>query len=190
MERPRHPVNDPRAAAARPVRRGLACVAVLVALGGCSWLPTLPALPGADIFDSPRQLRGQQVDDEELRQITVGVSTRNDVTAILGSPTATATFDDDNWYYIGGVTRQRPGRALAIEEQQVVVVSFDGRGVVREIRRVGRDEGREVAIVQRETASPGNERTLLQQLFGNIGRVGPGLGAQQPTAPGPTPSGR
>ncbi len=49
---------------------------------------------------------------------------------------------------------------------------------------------RSVAMVGRETPVPGTERTLLQALFGNIGRVGP----QAPTNQGPgfggTASGR
>lgn len=97
MECPRHPVNILRA-------RG-ALLAALLALGGCSWMPSLPALPGTDLFDSPRVLRGQRVDAEDLQQITVGVSTRNDVSALLGSPTSTGTFDDENWYYISSVTQ-------------------------------------------------------------------------------------
>jgi outer membrane protein assembly factor BamE (lipoprotein component of BamABCDE complex) len=161
--------------------------AALVVLGGCS---SLPSLPGSDLFSSPRQLRGQMVEGREPRPGDARRLTRNDVQALLGSPTATATFSDDEWYYISSVTRQRPGRTLAIEEQGVVVVGFDPRGTVRDIRRVGQEDGQNISFVQRETPSPGNERTLLQQLFGNIGRLGPGLGAGQqntsPGAPGPT----
>jgi outer membrane protein assembly factor BamE (lipoprotein component of BamABCDE complex) len=128
------------------------------------------------------------VEDEDLRQIVVGVSSRSDVQALLGSPSATGTFDESEWFYIGGVTRQRPGRLLAIEDQQVLVVRFDNGGTVRELRRLGPEDGRDVRVVSRTTPSPGNERTLMQQLFGNIGRVGPGLGNQPggPGAPGPT----
>ncbi len=180
MERRRQLVN-----ASRPI----ALAAALLAASGCS---SLPSLPGSDIFAAPRQLRGQQVEAETLAQVTPGVSTRDDVSALLGSPTATGTFTDDEWYYIGGVTRQRPGRTLAIEEQQVVVVRFDPRGTVQDIRRIGQEDGRDIRFVQRETPSPGNERTFLQQLFGNIGRLGPGIGAgQQQTGPGaPAPSPR
>jgi outer membrane protein assembly factor BamE (lipoprotein component of BamABCDE complex) len=189
MERRRQVVNVSRRANAP--RRGTALVAVALALGGCSWMPSLPALPGSEVFSAPRQIRGQMIDDETLRQITVGVSTRSDVTALLGSPTATPTFSEDEWYYIGGVTRQRPAQTQALEDQQVVVVRFDPRGTVQDVRRIGREDGRDVAFVARETPSPGNERTFLQQLFGNIGRLGPGLGNQPQTGPGsPSPSGR
>lgn len=175
MERLRHRVNMSRGRAA--------LAAAAFALGGCSYLPTMPSLPGLDAFESPRQLRGHAVDPELMSQINVGVSTRDDVAALLGSPTATGTFEDDNWFYISSVTRQRPGRALAVEDQQVVMVRFDAGGIVREVRRLGRDDGRDVRVVQRETPSPGTERTLMQQLFGNLGRLGPGIGAQ-PQGPG------
>ena len=167
--------------------RSGATLAALLLLGGCSLMPDMPPPPGTDLFSSPSQMRGNMVEDEDLRQITVGVSSRNDVQALLGSPSQTSTFDESEWFYIGAVTRQRPGRLLGVEDQQVVVIRFDPRGTVREIRRLGPDDGRDVAAVSRTTPSPGNERTLMQRLFGNIGRVGPGLGSQQggPGAPGP-----
>jgi outer membrane protein assembly factor BamE (lipoprotein component of BamABCDE complex) len=177
--------------------RSLALAAML-ALGGCSYLPempsmpsigSLPPLPGFDMFDSPRTLRGHLVEEEDLRQIVVGTSTRQDVEALLGSPSATSTFDESEWFYIHGVTRQRPGRTLGVEDQQVVRFRFDPGGRVAEISRLTRADGRDVQVVGRVTPSPGNERTLMQQIFGNIGRVGPGLGQQQ-TGPGPAPQGQ
>jgi outer membrane protein assembly factor BamE (lipoprotein component of BamABCDE complex) len=199
MERPSPMVNASHAPARPPAPRRPAqrmhgaragFVAAAMLLGGCGLTSELPPLPGADLFDSPRTLRGHLIDDEELRQLVVGVSSRRDVEALLGSPSATATFDDSEWFYIGGVTRQRPGRLLAIEDQQVLIVAFDNRGTVRELRRLGPQDGRDVQVVARTTPSPGNERTLLQQLFGNIGRVGPGIGAGQTGGPGaPAPTG-
>ena len=193
MERPRQMVNASDGSAMRTgprrARAGLAC-ATLIALGGCSWMPSMPSLPGSEIFETPRQVRGHLIEDEELRQIVVGVSSQQDVEALLGSPSATGTFDQSEWFYIGGITRQRPGRMQAGEDQRVVKITFDRSGTVREVKQLGLEDAQNVRVVERVTPSPGNERTLLQQLFGNIGRVGPGLGSQ-PTAPGgPTPSGR
>jgi len=151
-------------------------------LAGCSgnWSSNLP---GADMFDAPRTVRGIVVADEALAQITPGVTARADVQALLGSPSATGTFADDDWFYISGVTRQRPGRTFAMEQQQVVLVRFDGRGIVEEVRRVGPEARRDVRFVQRETPSPGTERTFMQRLLGNIGRLGPGV-PQSATGPG------
>lgn len=161
-----------------------AALAAALLLGGCSWLPDMPPLPGTDMFDTPRSLRGNLIEDDQLQQVVVGVSSRNDVLALLGSPSATGTFDDSEWFYIGGVTRQRPGRLLGIEEQRVVILRFDQRGTLREISRLGLEDGRDIVAVGRITPTPGNDRSFLQQLFGNIGRVGPGVSGGQSTGPG------
>ncbi len=192
MERPVHPVNVlPCPARARRAGGLALALAALVSTGGCSWLPAMPSVPGAGLFESPAQMRGHAVEDDVLAQLTVGVSSKTDVEALLGSPSATGTFDDNSWYYLSSVTRQRPGRALAVEDQRSIAIIFDGRGAVQEIRRLGQQDGRDVALVSRVTPSPGNERTLLQQLFGNIGRLGPGLGQGANTTVGaPSPTSR
>jgi outer membrane protein assembly factor BamE (lipoprotein component of BamABCDE complex) len=182
MDRPARPVNLRT--------RAFGVVAALGLLGGCSenWWA---GLPGPDMFDVPRTVRGHAIDDSVLEQVTPGVTTRADVGVLLGTPSASGTFSDSEWYYISGVTRQRPGRQSALENQQVVIVSFDGGGTVQGVRRLGASDGRTIAFVERETESPGNERTLLQRLFGNLGRLGPGVGQTAPTGPGgPSPSGR
>jgi outer membrane protein assembly factor BamE (lipoprotein component of BamABCDE complex) len=184
MERTPPMVNAHREATVPARRRGarLRTAAAVAALGlaGCSYLPTPPNVPRlTEIWSTPSQVRGHFVQADDLTQITPGVSTRADVQAALGSPTSTSTFDDSEWFYIGAITRQRPARVQAVEDQQVVVIRFDQGGTVRDVRRLGQEDGRQIRVVERITPSPGNERSLMQQLFGNIGRVGPGLGAQQ-----------
>ncbi len=151
-------------------------------------LIALFGLSACGIFDRPRVPRGNAVDAEQLAQLRPGVQTRQDVQALLGSPSARGTFDEENWYYISAHTRVQPGRFLSIEDQRVVAVSFNAQGVVREVREVSRADSRPVTMVARETPVPGTERSLLQALFGNLGR------AQLPTGegatPGPTSTGR
>lgn len=166
---------------ARPVRKVNATLALLALL----------SLPACSLFDRPRIPRGNAVDAEQLSQIRPGVQTRQDVQALLGSPTARGTFDEDNWYYISAQTRVQPGRFLQIEDQRVVAISFDAQGVVSNIREISQAEGRPVQMVSRETPVPGTERSLLQALFGNIGRAtlpagGGGFGG----GVGPTTTGR
>jgi len=136
----------------------------------------------------PRTIRGIPIDDEVLTQVSPGVTARADVQSLLGSPSATGTFEDREWFYISGVTRQRPGRGPAMENQQVVVVRFTDAGIVQDVQRIGAEARREVAFVERETPSPGNERTFLQRLFGNLGRLAPGLPAGQ-SGPGASTTG-
>lgn len=165
------------------LRPALAGLAAGLLLTGCGYLPPLPERP-RDIFTTPAINRGHAVTADQLRQVTPGVSTRADVQAALGSPSHTGTFTDGEWYYMSSVSQVRPARALAVRDQRVVVVAFDGTGTVREVRQVEEREMPRVAFVARETPTPGTERTIMQTLFGNIGRVGPGAGALTPQTPG------
>jgi outer membrane protein assembly factor BamE (lipoprotein component of BamABCDE complex) len=152
-------------------RKSVNALAALLLLGGCA------------LFEAPPERRGHMVDAEQLAQLTPGVSTRADVMAALGTPSATGTFDDDSWFYISSLQRTRPARRAAVEEQRIVAIGFDQRGVVRGVRELGLQEARAIEPVPRTTPSPGTERSFLQGLFGNIGRFGPG-GPQQ-AGPGP-----
>ena len=141
-------------------RRGIGLFLLLVtlAVGACERLAP-PPVP-----------RGNKVDAERLAQITKGVQTRSDVAALLGPPTARGTFDEENWYYISGITQVMPGRYLELRDRVVVAISFDWRGVVQEIRQLRPSDGQDVGMVSRETPVPGTERNMMQALFGNIGR--------------------
>jgi outer membrane protein assembly factor BamE (lipoprotein component of BamABCDE complex) len=134
---------------------------VAVSLTSCSWL-----LP-------PPVQRGNKVDAEHLKELAPGTSTKADVTALIGSPTARATFDDNTWLYISEMTQQRPGRTLGEIAQNVVVVTFDDKGVMRDIGTKDMADSLPVSMVARTTPSPGTEASFMQQLLGNIGRFNP-----------------
>jgi len=150
------PLSSPRVRA-----RTLALLATL-ALAGCGWLAPAP------------QVRGIHVDADQLKELTPGTSTRADVTAVIGSPTAHATFDDNTWLYISEQTRPRIGRTLGVLDQHVVVLTFNDQGVLQHIETKDAGEALPVTVIARTTPSPGTEAGFFQQLFGNIGRFTPG----------------
>ena len=155
-----------------PTLRRLLLISCLL-LSSCGWLMPPPVL------------RGNKVDPELLKELTPGTSTKADVSAVIGSPTARDTFDDNTWLYITEVTQQRIGRVLGEIDQGVVVVKFDDKGVLKSVSKLTREDGLPVTMVARTTASPGTEASFMQQLLGNIGRFNP-TGA---TAPGGASSG-
>jgi outer membrane protein assembly factor BamE (lipoprotein component of BamABCDE complex) len=155
----------------------LALLACLV-LGACSF------------FEAQSQLRGNRIDADQLKELVPGTSTRADVTALIGSPTARATFDDNTWLYVSEVTRPRIARTQGVLSQEVVVLTFNDQGVLQDVKRLDKDDAVPVTIVARSTPSPGTEASFLQQLFGNIGRFN-AFGSTPTTGPtggAPTPA--
>jgi outer membrane protein assembly factor BamE (lipoprotein component of BamABCDE complex) len=141
----------------------------------CGWL-----LP-------PPQTRGNKVEAEQLKELVPGTSTKADVTALIGSPTQRAMFDENTWLYITEVTRPRLGQTLGVLDQDVVVLSFNDRGVLSGVKTVTRNDAISVAVIARTTPSPGTEASFMQQLLGNIGKFNAG-GASAPTSGGAGPA--
>jgi outer membrane protein assembly factor BamE (lipoprotein component of BamABCDE complex) len=159
----------------------------------CHW-PAIAVLlsllfVGCSVFQAPSQLRGNRVDADQLKELVPGTSTKADVTALIGSPTARATFDDNTWLYVSEVTRSRIGRVQGVVSQQVVKLTFNDQGVLHDVKRLDKDDSVPIAMVSRTTPSPGTEASFFQQLFGNIGRFNAfGQQPQAPTGGAPTPA--
>ena len=153
--------------------------------------PTLPillaclALSACSIVEAPKQLRGNRVEADQLKELVPGTSTKTDAAALLGSPSARATFDDNTWIYISETTRTRVGRTPGISAQDVAVLTFDAGGVLRGVKTLNQEDARPVDMVSRSTPSPGSEATFLQQLLGNVGKYNAGI----PGTGRPTPGG-
>jgi len=130
---------------------------------------------------SPRiDTRGNQPDEDLLAQINPGVDDRYRVAELLGTPSAITTFGDKTWYYISKRTETTAFFDPETVDQEVVEIQFDDLGTVQSIHIYGPEDAREVAFVERETPTEGNEISLIQQLLGNIGRFNPPGGESPP----------
>ena len=116
------------------------------------------------------QVHGNLPEPETVAEIQTGTYGREDVAQLLGSPSAVSTFEDDRWYYIGQKTSQIAFLRPDVLERRVLVVSFDGNGRVDSTRTFTLADGRTIDPVSRVTPTEGRELTILQQMFGNIGR--------------------
>ncbi len=131
---------------------------------GCSYV---------DLSSAP-QIRGNRVTADQLKDLVPGTSTRADASSLLGSPTAKGSFDDNTWIYISETTQPRVGRVQGINSQDVVQLTFDDRGILRDMKQLSKKDAMDVSVVARATPSPGSEATFMQQLLGNVGRFSAG----------------
>jgi outer membrane protein assembly factor BamE (lipoprotein component of BamABCDE complex) len=114
--------------------------------------------------------RGNMPPPEVVSTIQPGVTTRTQVSQLLGSPSSVGTFNDRTWYYIGRKTETIAFLSPEVTEQQVLVIKFDEAGVVQDFEKRGMETAREVAMNDRETPTAGHSLGFFEQLFGNIGR--------------------
>ncbi len=127
-------------------------------------------LPACSVIQTPRQLRGNNVDQDALKELVPGTSTRADVTSLIGTPTARASFDDNQWIYISETTHTRIGQTPGVLKQNVTVLTFNDQGVLQNVKRLDQADSQPVSVVARATPSPGSDASFLQQLLGNVGK--------------------
>ena len=135
---------------------------------------------------SIREHQGYLVDEQLVSAIQPGVDNRDSVAGTLGRPTFTGQFDPDqrDWYYVSRDTRSAAFTMPRAHAQTVLHVRFDQNGNVQTVQRTGIELAVNVNPDNRVTPTLGRDRSLLQELFGNIGAVGQ-RGQSAPTADNP-----
>lgn len=115
--------------------------------------------------------RGNLPPQATIDQLVPGESSRNQVLSLLGTPSTTSLFDGgETWYYIGARTQQYAVYANEEIERQIVAIRFDSTGRIADLTTMGKDDGTEMAVIERETPTEGTSLTIIEQFIGNIGR--------------------
>lgn len=142
----------------------LALCAMLVLLPGCTKI---------------RTHQGYLVDRMLVGSIQPGIDTRESVEGTLGRPTFVGQFDaarpgGADYYYVARDTRQLAFANPKAVDATVLRVRFDAAGNVVAVDRTGMDRIAKLSPVDDKTPTLGRDRTLFQEIFGNIGAVGAG----------------
>ena len=118
--------------------------------------------------------RGYVFDEKRLDQIEINKTISNDVMDILGSPSTTSAIDASTWYYIFSKAETIAFYRPEVTDRRVLAVSFGDDNKVNNLKYYGLEDGKIISYVDRTTPTRGRELTILQQLFGNLGRLGAG----------------
>jgi len=127
--------------------------------------------------------------DAKPQEINPSSDTKASVLASLGSPSIEGTFDEDveadTWYYINQVRERYAYLRPQIQEQTVTAISFNADGQVTKVAEYGIEDRRVVNYENRETPTRGRELSVLEQIFGTIGRIPTDrIGGDQQNVPG------
>ena len=116
--------------------------------------------------------QGYVLDEPLVTGIQAGVDNRDSVLGTLGRPTFVGQFDQRDWYYVSRETRQLAFNMPSPRTNDVIHIRFDEAGNVERVERTGIELVARIDPSSDETPTLGRERSLLEELFGNIGAVG------------------
>ena len=148
-----------------PLARTALIASAAALLGGC-----------AGIYDH----RGAVIDRELATAVQVGVDNRDSVAKTLGRPSFTGQFADNDWYYVSRDTKTVAFRRPGVIDQTVLHIRFDAAGNVIAVDRSGREQIASINPARSKTPTLGRKHSFFDEIFGNIGTVGSGMGGNQP----------
>lgn len=127
--------------------------------------------------------QGYIVDEQTVALVPVG-SSREQVLLALGSPSTTATFGNEVFYYISQ-KRVRPVAFMQprIVDQRVLAVYFNKTGTVDHLANYGLQNGQLFDFISRTTPTGGRDVSFLGQILepGAPPSIGlPGAGENNP----------
>ncbi len=125
----------------------------------------MTALVGTACSTTDVIYNGFVADDETLALAPVG-SSKEQVLLSLGTPSATATFDNEVLYYVSQ-KRKRKAEFMKpkIVEQTVLAYYFDKKGDVERIGNYTLQDGKVFDMISRTTPTGGKDLTFLQQVL-------------------------
>ena len=144
-------------------RRMTAITSVAVGLSllaGCNTSKTFGDLtPGETIS------QGYVIDQGAIDSVPVG-SSREQVILSLGSPSTTATFDNEVFYYISQTRKRRAAFAAArLVDQRILAVYFGEDGRVTNIANYGIQDGKVFDFISRTTPTAGKDQNFIGQIL-------------------------
>jgi outer membrane protein assembly factor BamE (lipoprotein component of BamABCDE complex) len=163
-------MRDRRLAVSPFVRRagvGMLAAVAIVSLGACTKITN--AAGGLGGINETYQ-SGYVPPRNAIEQVPIGAS-REQVQIVLGSPSTTAEYDGEVYYYISQ-TRKRPVAFMnrKVVDQKILAVYFNKKNEVSQVANYGIQDGKIFDYVSQTTPTSGKDQGFLEQvLTGTVG---------------------
>lgn len=118
--------------------------------------------------------RGYVFDEKVIGKVEIGNTNAGQILELLGTPSTTSTINATTWYYVYSRAETTAFNPPKITKRRVLTFEFDEKSQVENIGEYGLEDGNIISYVERSTPTRGRELTIIQQLFGNLGRLGAG----------------
>jgi len=116
------------------------------------------------------QSHGRLVEDSQLENIEIGVSTKQDILFALGQPSFEGAFNSGKIYYNNQTMTREVAGLNEVSGRTMFIFTFDTSNILQEIEV--KDETTDVQIVKIDeaTPTPGENLSVTEQILSNLRR--------------------
>ena len=113
---------------------------------------------------------GHIINENELKQIDIGATTRVDIIDMLGQPSFKGAFDTQKIYYTSQVMLQPVASTKQTQTRIVYIFTFNDKNILQSIDLMNKEDGLQIAHIDEKTPTPGDTYGILEQVFSNLKR--------------------
>jgi len=111
---------------------------------------------------------------EDLSALAIGVDTRETVAENVGTPTSGGVLDGSGYYFVASRFRHYAFLEPVEVEREVLAITFDDAGLLRNVERFALADGQVVTLSRRVTDDNIRDTTFIRQLLGALGNFDAG----------------
>ena len=116
--------------------------------------------------------RGYMFDLSDSHLLQEGVTSKERVLKIMGSPTIISDIGDETWVYYYENIERLLFFIPSIEERQIIVLRFDREGVIKELKSLDlEDRDQKLSFNSKYTEVESHETGFFKSIFSNVGQV-------------------
>lgn len=113
---------------------------------------------------------GHVINESELKQITIGTTTKANIVQLLGQPSFAGAFDTQKLYYSSQVMLQPVASVKQTQRRVIYIFTLNKNNVLESIDLIDKDDGFTIAHIDDKTPTPGDTFGILEQVFTNVRR--------------------
>ncbi len=113
---------------------------------------------------------GHIINENELKQIRIGTTTRTDILDMLGQPSFKGAFNTKKLYYSSQIMLQPVASTKQTLTRMIYIFTFNNNNIIQSIDLINQEDGLQIAHIDDKTPTPGDTFGILEQVFSNLKR--------------------
>ena len=109
--------------------------------------------------------------DNNIQHVLQNNMEKAEVEIILGPPSTISTFDENKWYYMSNIIHRVGVSKPKVLEHQIYEIIFDEENRVIDVHQYDLSNFKEIDYNDKETATKGNEKYLIELLIRSSTRL-------------------